>query len=278
MLSPEPSSEEIVPEAEPFKRVKLAKPAGPANKNSKNPTYVPPSPPHTTTTNTTTTAKLETRSCFPSDAVVTRADGKEVRMSSLRIGDLVETSPGRFSPVLLFSHADPSAGTEVSLITGAKGRVAASPGHLISLNGRLSPIRTARVGDMIAVSVDGALVSDTVRMVSVYRAAGLYNPQTASGRILVRYGNGGYVLMSAYTEAVNAGAAHAALAPLRVLYSLLGASIPSLSLMFPGTVWSAPNTRAGVLVRNWEIKASFRRLGSRLGAHLPLTYQRAAKM
>lgn len=179
------------------------------------------------------------RACFPSDARVRLSDATEVRISELRVGDLVESAPGIFSPVLLFTHANVKVNTRMVFIDGAKGRVAASPGHLISLNGQLAPTRTARVGDTILVRIGASLVKETVRTVSIREASGLHNPQTASGEILVRYGTGAYIQMSAYTEALDGSAAHAALAPLRALYSLSGATLPSLSSFFPATYFDS---------------------------------------
>ncbi|GAB0495662.1 hypothetical protein MMPV_006966 [Pyropia vietnamensis] len=169
--------------------------------------------------------------CFPSDVTVTLASGKVVRMDALSVGDEVAVGGGRTSPVFLFSHADPAARTQFVRVSGVAktagvsgvGGVAppptlltASEGHYVYVNGRLAAAGTIVGGDRLR-GADGA---DTVVVGSVDRVvrAGLWNPHTLSGELLV----GGRVVASTYTTAVAPTVARAALAPLAAAWSATG--------------------------------------------------------
>lgn len=155
-------------------------------------------------------------SCFPRSAEVELMDGSVKLMKDVRIGDSVHVGDGQFSPVIMFTHQDDDARTWfVRVITDDNNVLVASAGHYVYANGQLMPMRKIRVGDAMQVIYnhrrsDGA--SMTVRSVSKVRGNGLYNPQTASGDIVV---NG--FKSSCYTEAVQVNTAHALLLPIRLL-------------------------------------------------------------
>lgn len=165
--------------------------------------------------------------CFPSDATVTLASGAVVRMDALAIGDEVAVGGGRTSPVFLFSHADPAARSpfvRVSGVAAAAGLPAppptlltASAGHYVYVNGRLAAAGTIGAGDRLR-GADGA---DNVVVGSVDRVvrAGLWNPHTLSGELLV---GGGRVVASTITTAVAPAVARAALAPLAAAWTATG--------------------------------------------------------
>ncbi len=170
----------------------------------------------------------EKRACFPSHARVKLRDGTHIPIARLRVGDLVESKPSQFSPVLLNTHADPHANSTFVVLRTLRGsQIAASPGHYqITSSGRLRLAREFRVHDELrtAFGVD--------HVVSVRRAIfrGLDNPQTASGKLMVALGSGRSAIQASnYTNAVLPNAAHAAMSPLRALHSILGITFPGLS-------------------------------------------------
>lgn len=155
-------------------------------------------------------------SCFPRSAEVVLKDGSVKQMKDVRIGDSVHVSDGQFSPVIMFTHKDDGARTWfLRVITDDNSVLVASAGHYVYVNGQLEAMRKIRVGDVMQMMSndrrsDGSAVR--VRSVSKVRGNGLYNPQTASGDIVV---NG--FKSSCYTEAVQAKTAHALLLPIRLL-------------------------------------------------------------
>ncbi|KAK1864413.1 hypothetical protein I4F81_006961 [Pyropia yezoensis] len=157
-------------------------------------------------------------SCFPAAATVELASGRTVAMADLAVGDVVRVAAGdgaaAFSPVYLFSHRSPGGVHPVVTMTTASGRtLTASPDHLIPVGGggggrRRVLLRAAdvAVGDALTDAHDR--VSSRVVRVGRATAAGLYNPHTVAGDIVV-----GGVLASTWTAAVPPRLAAAALAP-----------------------------------------------------------------
>ncbi|GAB0492605.1 hypothetical protein MMPV_003873 [Pyropia vietnamensis] len=154
--------------------------------------------------------------CFPSSATVQLADGRHKRMDALAIGDHVHVGGGRTSPVFLFSHASPGVvSTFVSLTTAAGRVLTLTPGHLLPVNGELTPARAVMVGDRLQLGSDGT-VSAVVKVGTV-TARGLWNPHTLDGAIVV---DG--VQVSTWTSVVGERAGRSLLAPLARLYRVVG--------------------------------------------------------
>ncbi len=185
-----------------------------------------------------------TKACFPAMATVRRSDGRHVSLYELRVGDMVEVEHGEFEPVLAFTHADPTSRTDMVMIQSLSGTVVTSPSHYIYLNNEVVPASFARIGDRIPVRGHEGLVMETVTNVNTVSMMGLYNPQTPSGSIFVRYGSGKPVLVTTYTTAIPHGTAHTLLGPLRAVYSALGVILPLLSNVFPETRNVAPGSTA----------------------------------
>jgi len=172
----------------------------------------------------TPTPTPDESACFPADATVTLASGEAVRMDALAVGDAVAVGGGRFSDVFAFSHADAdAASTFVELTVGAPAADACAaherplrltPGHYLSVNGRMAAASTVAVGDVL-LRADGSAA--VVARVATRRGAGLFNPHTVDGSILV---DG--IVTSTYTTAVEPRVAAAALTPLRALYAVGG--------------------------------------------------------
>ncbi|GAB0498217.1 hypothetical protein MMPV_009558 [Pyropia vietnamensis] len=168
--------------------------------------------------------------CFPAAATVERADGSIVRMDALRVGDVVRVAPGvgasSFSPVYLFTHADATRrhGTpHVRLTTASGAAITSSAGHYVYASGRLVAASAVDVGDTLQVvrpgGGDGQWVVSPVTAVTAVPVAGLYNPQTLAGEVVV---DG--VRASTYTTAIAPRVAAALLAPLRAAWSVVGAA------------------------------------------------------
>jgi hypothetical protein len=96
-----------------------------------------------------------------------------------------------------------------------------TPGYYVYANGAsLVPAASVQAGDKLALASGARSV-----VVSVSNAmhVGLYNPQTLHSDIVV---DG--IISSTYTTAVSMVSGHAWLAPLRMLYSVLGLSASTL--------------------------------------------------
>jgi Hint module len=139
------------------------------------------------------------------------------RMDEVVVGDRVMVSPDEFSEVFMFTHKVATGSFSfLSITTEFGSTIALSEGHYIYANGVLVPASDVRVGDVVQLaSGDISAVSDVSRKLS----AGLYNPQTLHGDIMVSG-----IRASTYTTAVEPRLAHSGLAPLRTVYRLLGLS------------------------------------------------------
>jgi hypothetical protein len=147
--------------------------------------------------------------------------GATARMDTLKVGDRVHVGGGVFSDVFMFTHKVAGhAGPFVEIRTASGAVLRATSGHFIYVNGRLSSAGAVAIGDAVELGRGGP---DRVTSVSVVSSAGLYNPQTVHGDVVV---DG--VRASTYTTAVAPGLAHACLAPLRAAYGMLGWSTGAL--------------------------------------------------
>lgn len=152
--------------------------------------------------------------CFPANATVQLQDGSIKTMATLQVGDSVHVGNDQFSTVFMFSHrlsAEQSKSVFVSLTTDDGTTIQLTANHYLYVNGKLAAAETVKIGDKLS-SANG----DQLEVVSVgsVAAEGLYNPQTMHGDIVV---NG--IKTSCYTTAVHPTLAHAALWPIRALYS-----------------------------------------------------------
>jgi len=180
-------------------------------------------------------ANDDARSCFPASATVELADGTRVAVGSgrLTVGATVRSSPGRTSDVYAWSHytrggvhpfvAITTTPTDGACVAGGNATRAAtrppllaSPGHYVYIGGRLTAADAVAVGDVL-IGGDGRPL--TVTAVDRVVAAGLFNPHTLDGRLVV---DG--VAVSCYTRAVEPAVAAALLAPARWVYRVARAA------------------------------------------------------
>lgn len=153
--------------------------------------------------------------CFPASAVVYLKSGNTVQMSELQIGDWVSSGGDSFSPVIGFTHRSSNAvSTLIRFRIEAGQSIAMSPGHYIYANDDLKAASQVKIGDILELRYGQR---EAVRSVELEVATGLFNPQTYSGDIDVDN-----FRVSTYTRAIPPTTAHRLLAPLRLLYSLVG--------------------------------------------------------
>mmetsp|Transcript_48388 Transcript_48388/g.118457 ORF Transcript_48388/g.118457 Transcript_48388/m.118457 type:complete len:469 (+) Transcript_48388:356-1762(+) len=152
--------------------------------------------------------------CFPADATVVLEHGSTKTMAELQIGDRVLVEGSVFADVYFFSHRVPAPRKFrfVSLTSASGSKVTLSPSHYLYANGKLSAAGAVKVGDAIELA-NGE--TSEVSSVEFVVAAGLYNPHTLSGDLVV---DG--VRTSTYTTAVHPMVAHTLLWPVRVLYQM----------------------------------------------------------
>jgi desert hedgehog len=138
-------------------------------------------------------------------------------MDQLAVGDRVKVAVDSYSDVFMFTHRLADVSTSFVVVRTLSGHsMAATHGHYLYVNGVLATAASVKIGDLITVETGRQSpvvhVSETVK-------AGLYNPQTLHGDIVV---NG--LVASTYTTAVAPSFGHALLAPLRLIYSAFGTS------------------------------------------------------
>lgn len=148
--------------------------------------------------------------CFPGEALVEYLNGTTGKMRDTAVGDVVKVEKGKFSPVFMFTHRF-SGGRRVfmRLMTDSHAVLELTDGHYLYVNNVLMAAKSVVVGDILTL---GNGEATAVRKLSRVFRAGLYNPQTISGNIVV---DG--VITSTYTTAVSPAVAHVLLGPLRLL-------------------------------------------------------------
>jgi hypothetical protein len=166
------------------------------------------------------------KKCFPANATVLLHDGSRKTMAELQVGDTVHVGRGAFSQVFMFSHRIAAADSKTLFVSitatpdsaetspakpSSQGPLLLSADHYLYANDALVAASTVKVGDQLE-SGSGA----PLRVTHVERVwgSGLYNPHTMTGDIVVDD-----IKTSCYTTAVHPTLAHAALWPVRTLYS-----------------------------------------------------------
>ncbi|KAA8491530.1 Desert hedgehog protein B [Porphyridium purpureum] len=163
--------------------------------------------------------------CFPASSTVQTLERGRVRMQDLRVGEHVLTQPQVYEKVLFFGHRVQHARFHFTrLVWQEEGRqrsgaLLLSASHKLLVNGRMEPAASVQIGDQLEVLNDEphAAAIARVRAVEQVSAVGLFNPHTASGRIVVDE-----VVASCYTTSMPDRVAHAMLGPVRVVEWLFG--------------------------------------------------------
>lgn len=166
--------------------------------------------------------------CFSSDNIVQLRDGTTKFMHQMRIGDFVKVAhPDEYSPVYFFSHHHVGVNAKaIRIFTSVNGiSLSVSPTHLLYVNSRRAPAKDVLVGDKLFVSNDKAGQEAVVVAVKVVEAAGLHNPHTLQGDIVV---NG--IVASTFTSTVHPTLANILLAPFKAAYHVFGGH-PAISRM-----------------------------------------------
>ena len=179
-------------------------------------------------------------SCFPGDATVQAEDGSLRRMDELRIGDRVEVvradgSLG-FEDVYLFTHKDGATSAAYVTLTLDSGRsLTLSPRHFIptaqdggSWQGHLlKAAEEVAIGDTVWYRADdGAMASARVAAAATGVRAGLYNPLTLGGTIVVdgvaASAHSDWFLDGIASPGTQAAVYQAMFAPVRLIYAAIG--------------------------------------------------------
>lgn len=166
------------------------------------------------------------RACFPGAAQVMLRNGRHVRMDSLRTGDDVLVSGGKYSRVVMFTHAlnDKKLRSFIALTTASGRMLTLSAGHLVPVRKRYKAKHVLVRADVVHIGdelINALGDSDIVIHVDYIRAHGLFNPHTNAGTIVV---DG--MLASCYTSEIAPAVAHSALAPLRSLLAATSITVP----------------------------------------------------
>mmetsp|Transcript_117813 Transcript_117813/g.293807 ORF Transcript_117813/g.293807 Transcript_117813/m.293807 type:complete len:262 (+) Transcript_117813:446-1231(+) len=179
--------------------------------------------------------------CFPGDTVVVLADGTDVLISELSIGDniVVPSACGsKTSEVYAFGHRDPDASAVFCVLDTDSGHsVALSAEHLIHIEGKgMIPAGDVAVGNIVLVVMPGAKTTTPAVRARVTGAreekrAGIFAPMTLEGSL---FANG--VAVSCYAVLHHHALFHLAMAPVRALYRIskttatLAHALPSFRL------------------------------------------------
>lgn len=232
---------EVTPPALPSASPVSVTPGGGAqNQNVGDPTATPtPSP--------TEVANDSEGSCFPASARVTLESGESVSVGTLTVGSRVRvaadaritSSVVTHSDVFVFSHrltAPDVTYTFVNITSTAGASILLTSDHYLHLyrastaTPSLITARSVKPGTAL-VAADGSRA--LVASVSTAVAAGLVNPHTLSGHLIVD----GF-RVSAYTAAVHPSLAAATLAPLRWAHWLVGGRVDVTGgLLHGGAKW-----------------------------------------
>lgn len=90
-------------------------------------------------------------SCFSAHATVDLEDGTTKTMENLTIGDRVRVGPEQFSEVFLFTHRVKTGMRNFMYLYSSASNtpLILSPGHFLLINGRMTPAKESRVGDVL---------------------------------------------------------------------------------------------------------------------------------
>lgn len=186
--------------------------------------------------------------CFPADATVKLQSGRHVPMKDLEVGDFVQSGPGSYSEVYVFSHqvlSSESTFVQVKVQTGQSLKL--SPQHFIPVSEacdgttEMKHAADIKVGSCVLAAEGEEMIFSRVGSIDFVFSKGLYNPFTREGNIIV---DG--ILASSHSswfldDLVNdvGGPAYlqylptiyqAVLAPARWMYDMVGPEIARVEL------------------------------------------------
>lgn len=162
--------------------------------------------------------------CFPGDSLVALDGGKVRPMEDLRLGDdILTVKDGKLVSTKVLGFLDKRINQTtgyLKLIVEDGRSLFISPSHAMFIKGEGSTIKSilakdAQLGDLVFLQDNLDIVVTKINDISVHTKQGAYVPLTDAGTLLV---DG--ILVSCYTN-TDHWMAHAALAPLRWLPSLL---------------------------------------------------------
>jgi len=164
-------------------------------------------------------------SCFPGSAQVMLSDRSWKSMDSLKVGDVVLTAYGIFSPIFTFSHREPARFArylQIHCNSSHHHVITISANHFLLTSKGLREASSIQIGDFL---FDGSQKLVEVTAITVIHSLGVFSPQTLAGSIVVND-----VLASTFTSVVHPTLSQTFLAPLRFAFRL-GILTSSLSLL-----------------------------------------------
>lgn len=163
-------------------------------------------------------------SCFPGKSMVNLKNGRVVRMNDLTVGDMILSSVGEYSPVILFTHKlSEGIHSFVRIRTESGKAITCTPGHYVLVNGDMKAAANVKTGDTVRLANGNP--DSVVQVEKDVPGTGLYNPVTASSEIIV---DG--IQASTYTLNYEPAASHALLLPCRKIFAWFGWDITFGSL------------------------------------------------
>ena len=153
---------------------------------------------------------LSKQQCFPASAIVTTGGNKNRIMRDLDIGDSVWTPSSSNStifapsPILFYTHRlSQGVFSFVRLRTISNESVTLTSGHYVHTTNGLKPANEVTIKDSLLRYTGKRLQKEPVISIEEKLDVGLYNPQSASGNMIVD----GF-LVSCYTTALHPTLAH----------------------------------------------------------------------
>lgn len=163
--------------------------------------------------------------CLPGDAKVEVRGVGVTEVANVRSGDVVRVSGGEWSEVFMWTHKDGSYRGRRFVEVWAEGMLKVTEGHMVYVCREMKEDCEREIVRVESVNVGDGMwrLESEERLVRVEKVMkgvsgwGLYNPQTASGDIVV---DG--MVITCYSRWIKESVAHGLLAPIRALYKWSG--------------------------------------------------------
>ena len=141
--------------------------------------------------------------CFPSNSLLnvqTKTENNELithkkSFHDIRVGDMVESAPNAFSPILTFMHRDPKEKSVFLSIVTDKSSLTLSPGHFLfkleegmeakTENAKFVKAKDIKLGDNILVPSGQDFETVKVTDINYKISTGIYAPITKEGTLVV---------------------------------------------------------------------------------------------
>lgn len=121
--------------------------------------------------------------CLHGDGSVLLRSGEVKKVRDVRVNDEVQVGKGEYSPVFMFTHADPNLVTQfVKVMTEGNETTTVTPSHYMHSDQGIVQAGEMQVGDSVLLA-DRYVAR--IKSVSRFMSKGVFNPQTMQGDIVV---------------------------------------------------------------------------------------------